>query len=232
MVPLSPQALLTGNFSRQSISCNLLPDNYQDKFQASEFAIPYRFLTDTWKRQNHRLPAEFLWEVISVIFDRLVTGEYSGRINLVMMSVTMVMCVCVFVGHNFSALQTHPNLHSPVWVGVKGGRPRRGSTNLGVFVPIWPVIIPASSWPATEEQPQICTPSPGTTTLWTYSNGAVQIRVCLERRWQLKSEDHQPFEKVCSKGPHFHNAHEAVIIRRILCPRKTKGQQLKGNIVS
>ena len=33
-----------------------------------------------------------------------------------------------------------PNLHSPVWVGSKGGRPQRGGTNLGVFVPIWPVM--------------------------------------------------------------------------------------------
>ena len=28
---------------------------------------------------------------------------------------------------------------------------------------------------------QICTPSLGTTALWTYSNGAVQTRLCLER---------------------------------------------------
>ena len=39
-----------------------------------------------------------------------------------------------------------PNLHSPVWVGSKGGRPQRGGTNSGVFVPIWPVIAQASSW--------------------------------------------------------------------------------------
>ena len=38
-----------------------------------------------------------------------------------------------------SELQAHPNLHSPVWVGPKGGHPQRGGSNLGVFVPIWPV---------------------------------------------------------------------------------------------
>ena len=37
-------------------------------------------------------------------------------------------------------IQTHPNLHSPVWVGSKRSRPQRGGTNLGVFVPIWPVM--------------------------------------------------------------------------------------------
>ena len=39
-----------------------------------------------------------------------------------------------------SKLQTHPNLHSPVWVGSKGCRPQQEGTTLGVFVPIWPVI--------------------------------------------------------------------------------------------
>ena len=39
-----------------------------------------------------------------------------------------------------SDLQTHPNLHSPVWVGPSGGHPRREGTNLGVFVPIWLVL--------------------------------------------------------------------------------------------
>ena len=93
---LSPHALLTGNFSQRIISCNLLPDNYRDKFQANELVIHYRFLTGTWKRQNQRLPAEILWELILVIFDRLVTGDFSGRINLVMMSVTMV-CNCLAI---------------------------------------------------------------------------------------------------------------------------------------
>ena len=37
-------------------------------------------------------------------------------------------------------LQTHPNLHSPVWVGSTPGRPQRGGANLGVFVAIWPVM--------------------------------------------------------------------------------------------
>ena len=35
-----------------------------------------------------------------------------------------------------------PNLHSPVQAGSNGGRPQRGGTNLGVFVPVWPVIAP------------------------------------------------------------------------------------------
>ena len=33
-----------------------------------------------------------------------------------------------------------PNLHSPVWVGSHRGRPQRGGTNLGVSVPLWPVM--------------------------------------------------------------------------------------------
>ena len=68
-LPLSPQALPTGKLSRLIICCNLLPDNYRDEFQANEFGIHYRFLTGTWKRQNHRLPAEILWELNLVIFD-------------------------------------------------------------------------------------------------------------------------------------------------------------------
>ena len=32
------------------------------------------------------------------------------------------------------------------------GRPQRGGTNLGVFVPIWPATTPASSWLAIKEQ--------------------------------------------------------------------------------
>ena len=36
----------------------------------------------------------------------------------------------------FNELQTHTNLHSPVWIGPKGGCSQRESTNLGVFVPI------------------------------------------------------------------------------------------------
>ena len=41
-----------------------------------------------------------------------------------------------------SELQSHPNLHSPVffWVGSNRGRPQRGGTNLGVFVPMWLVM--------------------------------------------------------------------------------------------
>ena len=70
------------NFSAKKISCNLLPENYRDKFQATPFVIHYRFHTGTWKRQNNRLPAEILWEFILVIFDRLVTGEYCGRMTL------------------------------------------------------------------------------------------------------------------------------------------------------
>ena len=33
---------------------------------------------------------------------------------------------------DISELQTHPNLHSPVWVGSNGGRPQREGTNLVV----------------------------------------------------------------------------------------------------
>ena len=77
--------------SRRIVCCNLLPDNYRDKLQANDFVIHYHFLAGTWKRQNHRSPAEILWELMLAISDRLVTGEYSGRINLVMMSVTMVL---------------------------------------------------------------------------------------------------------------------------------------------
>ena len=90
-IPLSPQALPTGNNSRQIISCNLVPDNYRDKFQVNQLVISFRFLTGTWKRQNHRLSAEILCELILVISDRLVTVEYSGGIHLVMISVTIVM---------------------------------------------------------------------------------------------------------------------------------------------
>ena len=74
-----------------NFSCNLVPENCRYKFQVNQLVMHYRFLTGTWKRQNHRLPAEILWELILVIFDRLVTGEYSGGINLVMISVTMVL---------------------------------------------------------------------------------------------------------------------------------------------
>ena len=38
--------------------------------------------------------------------------------------------------HNVQrAPNPQPKLHSPVWVGLMGGRPQRGGTNLGVFVP-------------------------------------------------------------------------------------------------
>ena len=53
---------------------------------------------------------------------------------------------------NQRAPNPQPNLHSSVWVGSNGGRPQRGGTHLGVFVPIWPVITKASSWPAIQEQ--------------------------------------------------------------------------------
>ena len=33
---------------------------------------------------------------------------------------------------NQRALNPHPNLHSPIWVGSKGGRPQRGGTNMVV----------------------------------------------------------------------------------------------------
>ena len=45
-----------------------------------------------------------------------------------------------FARIDFSELQTHPNLHSPVWVGSNGCHPQREGTNLGVFVPIWLVV--------------------------------------------------------------------------------------------
>ena len=53
--------------------------------------------------------------------------------------------VQLMVSGEFSELQAHPNLHSPAGVQSSGGRPQRGGTNLGVFVPRWPVITPASS---------------------------------------------------------------------------------------
>ena len=62
----------------------------REKFQANELVIYYRFLTGTWKDRDHRFPAEILWALILVIFDRSITREYSGRINLVMMLVTIV----------------------------------------------------------------------------------------------------------------------------------------------
>ena len=73
-----------------------------------------------------------------------------------------------------SELQTHPNLHSPVWVGSNGRRPQREGTNLGVFVPIWLVL------------PRCEATNLGVFVLChfalisPYSNGAVQIRVGLE----------------------------------------------------
>ena len=59
----------------------LVPDNYRDKFQVNQLVIHYRFLAGTWKRQNHRLPAKILWELILVIFDRLVTGNILGELS-------------------------------------------------------------------------------------------------------------------------------------------------------
>ena len=71
-------------------------------------------------------------------------------------------------------LQTHPNLHFPVWVGSRRGRPQRGGTNLDMFVPIWGCW--GSDRPYRNKRTQICAPSLGTTALWPYSNGAVQLR--------------------------------------------------------
>ena len=73
--------------SQQIISCDLLPDNYWDKFQVHEVVIHYFFLTCTWERRNHRLSG---WSSNLVFLDRLVSGEWARRINLVMILVTMV----------------------------------------------------------------------------------------------------------------------------------------------
>ena len=55
MIPLSPQALLTGKISWQMISCNLVPDNYRDKFQLNQLVIHYRFLTGTLEKTEPQI---------------------------------------------------------------------------------------------------------------------------------------------------------------------------------
>ena len=54
--------------------------------------------------------------------------------------------------------QTHPNLHSPVWVGSKCGRPQRGGTNLGVFVLCGRSPRHPHDRPCGNKHTQICTP--------------------------------------------------------------------------
>ena len=71
-------------------------------------------------------------------------GCRGGLWSLRIVSVTFF---CNSMCLSASSKPTRPNLHSPVWVGSNGGCPKRGGTNLGVFVPIWPVIAPACSWP-------------------------------------------------------------------------------------
>ena len=68
------------------------------------------------------------------------------------------------------------------WPPTKGGRPQRGGTNLGVGMFLCGRSLPKHPHdrPYRSEHTRICTPSLGTTALWPYSNGAVQIRVGLE----------------------------------------------------
>ena len=63
-VPLSPQALLTEKIFQRIMSCNLLPDNYQDKFQANWSGIHcrfLRFLAGIWEKRTTDYRAEIQW---------------------------------------------------------------------------------------------------------------------------------------------------------------------------
>ena len=61
--------------------------------------------------------------------------------------------------------------------GPKGSRPQREGTDLGVFVPGRSLSWHPHDRPYRNKHTQICTLSLRTTALWTYSNGAVQIRL-------------------------------------------------------
>ena len=80
-----------------------------------------------------------------------------------------------------------------VWVGSKGGHAQREGTNLGAFVPIWPVSSHTHSMTGqrAHKQTQICTFSLGMTAVWPYSNGAVQIRVGLELADHCPQKDYR-----------------------------------------
>ena len=84
---------------------------------------------------------------------------------------------CTFI----SKLQTHPNLHSPVWVGSKGwSSPARGY-KFGCVC--FYMAGHEDAWAMTghigTNTPKFVPPRWGRPPFWPYSNGAVQIRVGL-----------------------------------------------------
>ena len=115
------------------------------------FGLPGRLLShqdESWTNLGFEafLNAVRGWTVHSIFAAKFITiYRYENRLLL---SGTNIFHIVQ------RAPNPQPNLHSPFWAGSNGGRPQRGGTNLGVFVPVNSGIVyvpgshptPSSFW--------------------------------------------------------------------------------------